>query len=313
MEFANEQFDKSYIANFDLFICTINYEERSTYLFERLSDRLNSDNTLVFATDNYMQFEYARLKLEQISVAGYAPITIKYQDYISAVTNIRKAIERKIEEKDSISVYVDYSSMPRAWYCRLPMLFQELLRCDDRAYFWYAEGCYEGNYQNYPTAGIDAFVLFSGRPALLAKRRVHVLGLGYDFVRTQGIISIIDPEYMVLLESHSVNRMDVFENVVDANKSLMAQAAMTASLELSDFKFMISKLCEISYEYTGVAEVIFVPDGPKPLIMAMSLIPDMIKLPGIACLHVTRNYEQFSPAKVTASGKIIGFSITFES
>ena len=311
MEFVNELFDKSRFTNVDLFICTISYEDRSTYLFEHLSDKLDSDNTIVFATDNYMQFVRARQKIDQISAAGYVPRIVKYQDYENALSSIRKAVERIIEEKSSLSVFVDYSSMPRAWYCRLPMLFQEILRRDDRVYFWYAEGCYEGDYQNYPTAGIDAFVLFSGRPALLAKHRVHVLGLGYDFVRTQGIISIIDPEYMILMESHDASRTDVAENVANANESLMAQAAMTVSLELSDFTFMVSKLCEIAYEYAGISEVILVPDGPKPLIMAMSLIPDLIKSQGIACLHVTRNYEQFAPARVTASGKVIGFSITF--
>lgn len=311
MEFANEQFNKSYPSNIDLFICTIGYEERSSYLFDHLSDHLNPDNTLVFATDNYTRFEYAKQKVEQISAIGYGPKIIRYQDYECALSDIRKVTEKKMDEKPSISVYIDYSSMPRAWYCRLPMLFQKILRCGDRVYFWYAEGYYEGNYQSYPTAGIDAFVLFSGKPALLADHRVHVLGLGYDFVRTQGIISIIDPEYMVLFESHDLNRTDIFENVINANESVIAQASMTTSLELSDFTFMISKLCEIAYEYTGNAEVIFVPDGPKPLILAMSIIPDLIELPGIVCLHVTRNYEQFSPIRVTASGEVVGFSITF--
>lgn len=311
MEFANELFDKSHIADIDLFICTISYEERSSYLFDHLFDSLNPNNTLVFATDNYTQFGCAKKKIEQISTLEYIPKIIKYQDYESALSCIRKVIEEKTKKKSSISIYVDYSSMPRAWYCRLPVLFQEILRCGDRVYFWYAEGCYEGNYQNYPTAGIDAFVLFSGKPALLAEHRVHVLGLGYDFIRTQGIISIIDPEYIVLLESHDRSRTDIYKNVMNANESLIAQASMTTSLELSDFTFIISKLCEITHECTDIAEVIFVPDGPKPLIMAMSIIPDLIKLPGIVCLHVTRNYEQFSPVKVTASGKIIGFSITF--
>lgn len=309
IEFANELFDESYVDKIDLFICTIGYEERSSYLFDRLAVGLRPDNTLLFATDNYKTFENAKSKIQELSDKGYNPQIIRYQDYESAISRIRERLVQKMKEMSAIFVHVDYSSMPRSWYCRLPMLFEEILRCDDRAYFWYAEGYYSGNYRNFPTAGIDAFELFSGKPALLAQHRVHIFGVGYDFIRTQGIISIIDPEYMVFIESHDSSRTDIFENVMKANERLLSQASMTISLELADFTFMISKLCEIAYEYTNQAAAFFVPDGPKPLVLAMSLIPDLVKLPGVACLHVTRNYDQFIPVEVTASGRITGFSI----
>lgn len=309
IEFNNVAFDKSYTEKIDIFICTISYEERSTYLFDYLSDSLHPNNTLLFATDNYETFENAKIKIQNLSNKGYGLQIVRYQNYEDVILCIRKALEQKMMEKPAISVHVDYSSMPRSWYCRLPMLFGEILRYNDRAYFWYAEGNYHGSYQNFPTAGINAFDFFSGKPALFARRRVHIFGVGYDSIRTQGIISIIDPEYMIFLESHDSKRMDIFENVKKANERLLTQASMTISLELSDFTFMISKLREIAYEYSDLAEVIFVPDGPKPLILAMSLIPDLVKLPGVVCLHVTRNYDQFIPAEVMASGQITGFTV----
>lgn len=310
IEFANQLFDESYANKIDMFICTISYEERSSYLFDRLAIGLRPDNTLLFATDNFETFENARNKIQEFSGKGYNPQIIRYQDYMRAISRIQEMLEQKMKEVPAICVHVDYSSMPRSWYCRLPMLFEKILRRNDRVYFWYAEGCYNGNYRNFPTAGINAFELFSGKPALLAQHRTHILGVGYDFMRTQGIISVIDPEYMVFIESHNSTRIDISENIMKANERLLSQASMTISLELTDFKFMISKLCEIAYEHTNQAEVIFVPDGPKPLILAMSLIPDLVKLPEVVCLHVTRNYDQFIPIEVTASGQITGFSIS---
>lgn len=151
--------------------------------------------------------------------------------------------------------------------------------------------------------------MVSGKASLLPEKRTHIFGLGYDSVRTQGIISILDPEYIIVCEAHDPVRDDIYKNVVDANKTLIDQAAMSVSLDLSDFSFIISKLRELTNELIPNSDVIFVPDGPKPLILAMSLIPELLKATGITCLHAIRDYSKFEPVNVTASGKIIGFSI----
>ena len=57
-----------------------------------------------------------------------------------------------------------------------------------------------------------------------------------------------------------------------------------------------------------VGDIVLVPDGPKPLIMAMSLIPEIVGIPGISCLHVSRNKKFFKPIDVEAIDSVIGFS-----
>lgn len=52
---------------------------------------------------------------------------------------------------------------------------------------------------------------------------------------------------------------------------------------------MVDKLCELVYDQMQSGQVIIIPDGPKPLIMAMSLIPDIVKKDGVTCLHISRN------------------------
>jgi len=84
---------------------------------------------------------------------------------------------------------------------------------------------------------------------------------------------------------------------------------MVVSLDISDFPFMVAKLRELAHELIKSSDVIFVPDGPKPLIFAMSQIPLLIKETGITCMHVKRDLNKFVPLDVTASGKIVGFSM----
>jgi len=184
------------------------------------------------------------------------------------------------------------------------------LKLEDVVYFWYCEGNYPVGYSKYPTAGADKVVeFFCGKASLLPERRTHVFALSYDASRTQGIIEKCEPEYVVLCEAHDPTRNDIHQNIVAANENLMAQAAMVVSLDISDFPFMVAKLRELAHELIKSSDVIFVPDGPKPLIFAMSQIPLLIKETGITCMHVKRDLNKFVPLDVTASGKIVGFSM----
>lgn len=235
---------------------------------------------------------------------------VKYQDSATVLTTIKSVLQKKIEEKESISISIDYSSMPRSWYSRLPGILQSILRPQDIVYFWYSEGNYPSIYSEYPTAGLDKmFDHFSGKASLLPTKRAHIFALSYDTVRTQGIIDKLEPEYIIVCEAHDPLRSDIQQNIINANENLMSQAAMVVSLDLSDFSFMISKLRELANELSKTSDVILVPDGPKPLILAMSQIPDLLKTPGITCIHANRNFEKFTPFDVTASGTIIGFSL----
>ena len=72
---------------------------------------------------------------------------------------------------------------------------------------------------------------------------------------------------------------------------------------------MIAKLRELTNESIATAGVIFVPDGSKPLIFAMSMIPQLLNKVGVTCLHVTRNEEHIRKLGIKANGMIVGFSL----
>ena len=84
---------------------------------------------------------------------------------------------------------------------------------------------------------------------------------------------------------------------------------MTIALHLNDFEFMVSKMCETANELLPSGDIILIPDGPKPLIFAMSLVPLMIEKNGITCLHITRNKDHFEAVDVYATGVVCGFII----
>jgi hypothetical protein len=312
MIFQNVDFDTESFKENDLYIFTLGYEPRSYAIYDRISHILNSSNTLVFAINKRGYFPHLDKKITEIE-STIPIIEASYHDYQIPFSKIISFLSKRLIPDDHTTVHVDYSSMPRTWYCKLPNLFCEILKPTNRVCFWYSEGKYPDSYEDYPSAGIDSMSLFSGRSSLrVDHNRLHVVSLGYDVVRTQAIISIIDPDYLVACYAYNPGNLAIQDNIKRLNAHQLSQAAIIMALHISDFSFMVSKLCETAYELLSIGDVIFIPDGPKPLIFAMSLVPDIIKRQGVTCLHFARNMQSFIPINVNATGKVFGVSLKLE-
>lgn len=170
---------------------------------------------------------------------------------------------------------------------------------------------YPGDYIAYPSAGVDSYQV-KGKPSLrMSKKRIHVIGLGYDNTRSSGILSILDPEQFYACVAYNQYDKGMKENVCEANSQILSDASIYMTMDIGDFSFMFSKLCEIAYEYLSIGDVIFAPDGPKPLIMAMSMVVSHIQCPGVTCIQILENENCFHPVDVSHVGKVIGFSISY--
>lgn len=141
------------------------------------------------------------------------------------------------------------------------------------------------------------------------EERLHVFGLSYDFIRTKALISILDPDAYVTCNAYDMKRPDIEENIRKINKEIIEQGDNELPFVIEDFSFMVAKLCELVNEYLPLGDVIFVPDGPKPLIFAMSVVPQLLQKEGVTCIHVSRNQNFYEAINVEACGSVYGFSI----
>ena len=310
IKFINREFDKKYINRNDIFICAFGYENRSMELYKRIKEDILASNILVFVFDDYKKYTYIEDRIDDvISQENINIENVKYESAREICDSIIKMIRTKMQIEEDIAVHVDYSSMPRKWYWQLPLLLRDNLREKDKVFFWYVTGKYPINYEVYPSAGIDSFTVL-GKPSLrIGTKRMHVVGLSYDAVRTGAMISILDPDSYITCNAYNRDNRIISDNVHFVNEQVISRANMEISLQIDDFSFMISKLCEIAKEFLPLGDVIFVPDGPKPLIFAMSMIPLLLKKPGVTCLHVSRNKEYYGAINVEPMDKIYGFSV----
>ena len=308
MNVKNQTFDVNNIGEKDIFICAIGYEERSYYLYDKINGRVSDSNKLVINYVDYDMTEKTIAKMAEIKANSSVSICeYEYHDTDSAINHILGFIKERTSDKN-VFVHVDYTSMPRSWFCKLVLELQNYENCTSS--FWYTEGKYPDDYTQYPGAGIDQFILFSGKPTLRIDKRFHVFGLSYDNLRTQAMISILDPESYIACYASNSNDKSIKNNLKLINEQIIAQSRMSVSLHVEDFESMIYKLKEVVLDFVEVGDIVLVPDGPKPLIMAMSLIPEIVGIPGISCLHVSRNKKFFKPIDVKAIDNVIGFSTT---
>ncbi|MCB2181326.1 MAG: hypothetical protein KQH63_04835 [Desulfobulbaceae bacterium] len=206
-----------------------------------------------------------------------------------------------------VEVHVDYSSMPRSWYCNLPFVLSEVVRACDKLFFWYTPGSYPET--EYPTAGVEDFSVFSGRPSLNPEVRTHCLGLGFDRIRSHAIWSVLDPANLVCFFASPGTRPDYVERVERDNEDILSGANHVFSIDMRDFAYAYSRIAGVVREFHRLGDVILVPDGPKPLILASSLVPVVFGHPGIVCFHVSRRQNQQSePVNVNPFGPAYGFS-----
>lgn len=301
--FRNEKYEDDKIKSTDLFITCLGSEERSFFIYGKVQNMLNTDQILIFQ-------DMGECLFSDIASCDVIPQMVR-QDEAKEVHNIIIArIKNIISEKKSVQIDIDYSAMPSEWYCKLPELLDGILREGDRLSFWYAEGEYAEGPDQFETIGIESTKFYSGKPSFETSReRTHLIGVGYDSTRTQGILSILDPESFMTCEAYDPDRKEIHENVAAANSSVLEQTALHLTLFITDIEFMIAKLKGVINEFYYIEnnDVILVPDGPKPLIFVMSMMPWIMKKQGITCLHIQGNRR--TNRNVRAEGTIIGFTI----
>jgi hypothetical protein len=293
----------------DIFIFAIGYEDRSIAIFSKyFSDGSTKKIGLLFS--DYKMHKSAQKNREYVLKHSIDPLIIEYDNHQYIFDIVNKEVENARQESDKINIHFDYSSMPRSWYCNFAKNAQKILGLNDRVYFWYSQGKYSRNNAPWPNAGIEDFVLFSGRASLRPENsRSHIFGMGFDSARAHAICSVLDPSYLIVSYSYASGDEKMRKKIERLNNALLNLASSSITLPIDDFKFSFSKLYETVKDLHRDGDVILVPDGPKTQILAASIIPEMFDGFGVVCLHVKRHSSSFSPVNVKATGIIYGFSI----
>jgi hypothetical protein len=294
-------------------VATSGYEDRSITWMSRTLEKLNTRNGFEFYVAGFKDFTGALSRPANDAFYKSHGVDV-HECGSSRDTAFLSAFEGEIakrlkeQRRPNIEVHVDYSCMPRRWYCELPSIVNRYLRPNDRAFFWYTPGKYQET--SYPTAGTSDFRIFSGRPTLSAPSRTHFFGLGFDRIRSQAIWSVLDPHNLVCFYADPAAEPSYVARVERDNREALNAAAYTFKVPINDFVVAYSKLMATVHQFRSMGDVIIVPDGPKPLVLASSIVPLATEDPsGVVCFHVAKRHTStFTPVDVPSNGDPVGMS-----
>lgn len=296
----------------DLFIFSVGYEARSLTIYEKFIKN-NDVLTMCFLFKDWESHSTSKDNKKKLDQDTLEPVVVAYKDSeVIPDQLIVKILELQLATRN-LNIHIDYSSMPRSWYCNIPYKINNILRSNDKVFFWYTEGEYPKRAEVWPSAGVQDVEVFSGKSSSKANNnRSHIFGIGFDILRAQAIYSVLDPSYLVVTYSHPTGYNTMREVILNVNRDLINTAAFYSALPTESFLFSISKLYEIVKELSFEGDVILVPDGPKPQILAYSLIPLLFNKAGVICLHVKRHPNFYNSLNVKPKGKYFGFSYSLK-
>ena len=290
-----------------LFVFSCGYEERSMaqYLYFRENVKDDLVNYLCFSFKSYKN-KGSRIVNEKIlSKDGIKPSELDTKDWATAWMILKECFNEKL--KGEAQVYIDYSSMPRNWYC---MLAKEMVAGElgEDVGMIYSHGKYFKS--QYPCVGYGEFHKFSGRPNITSTRELNVFGLGFDSIRTHGIWTFLDPQVSVAIIAKSENNQKHCERVRSENPEIISASDSIYEVNFNEFSSMLATLIDVTRRYSCHGDVSLVPDGPKPLVLAMSLVPVYLDIKGVYCWHVGHvKPENYEPIDIKCSGEFFGFRL----
>jgi len=307
-DFSDILNDISISENQSLFVFSCGYEERSLSQYLKVKEIAKNSNVhyLCFSFSTYKMSGSRALNEETLSDDGVKSIELDPSDWDGAWLNLKEHFENS--QIQNLDIYIDYSSMPRNWYC---MLAQKVIEgaLGSKVTFVYSHGKYFDT--QYPCVGYGEFNHFSGRPNITSTRELTIFGLGFDSIRTHGIWTFLDPQLSVAIIARSPKNSEHCERVVKENPELLGAAESVHEVNIDKFNSTLSTLIDLSRKYSSFGDIALVPDGPKPLVLAMSLVPYYLGERGVYSWHVGHvKPDEYDPVDVKCSGEFFGFGIS---
>ena len=100
----------------DLYIFAIGYEHRSYFLYDLLQEQFPAVKPIVFVFDDYANYPDTVAKVKQLERKEIPFYVENYRDNNNVQERILSFVNDYIAQRDSITIHIDYSSMPRSWY-----------------------------------------------------------------------------------------------------------------------------------------------------------------------------------------------------
>lgn len=303
--------DHDSLDGYDVFICALGYEERSSYI-ARHADRLPSTKlAYTFGRNEELSFTRNRMFFEEHSFS-YINFSVA-QDSVSQ--NLEKYISTAYEKKKGkLSIAVDISSMSRFMIAKTYYhITQDLYNYINNFDFYYAIA------EFYEPRDVEELVVirepilpaYSGWMKEPSNRKTAILGLGYEFEQALAMLDHLEPIrtwlFLPVGEEEKFN-----SHVKTRNKGLIDYIGEENIIKYNPenpFE-LYNKVSFCAFSASTVSDLVnIVPFGPKIFGTVGLLVRDELDDKGALWRISSDGHSE--PADVKASGKVVSLAMSF--
>lgn len=284
------------ITHYDIAFFAIGYEDRSRHLLSTI----NPDNIAEYVIVQYPN-------VQECSLVKQLP---NYHILKNSEDEVYSMLNKYLQDKQvsTIRILIDYSSMGRAWYAAiinwaryidLNSVYIDMVYCI-------------GNYDNeFTPLKINQISTILGHEGVTShKKTVAVFGLGFDRLAALCVIDKIEPD-VVLSFIASTMVYDYQDKAKQINDEFLKTYSQSDVMyfPIDSVEKTYRLMSELILVYLKEHNVLFVPMGPKPHILATILLST--KYPELINLYVQGRREP--QPQVRSTDKYVCTNISFDN
>jgi len=294
-------------TDYDLAVFASGYEPRCTYIASKLKRRAIRRSAVCGFAD--FRDVTARQVNDSFFAAGWL------DDQLGATADDDAALYlllRSLSSRRSHHILVDYSSMSRTWYSAVLSWARNLSSKNPITIdFVYSVGNHVDLPKSRPPVIKDILAVPGCEGgAIRLGRAVAVFGLGFDGEATLCAHDLLEPDLVYAYYASPVG-YPKYEGVIpNRNKVFLERHSPVISplvLPLESMSQTFVYLAELIAPHRLDSDILFVPMGPKPQVLASILLACRFR--EITCLHVSLHRSR--PEEVKPLGAIVGARVTF--
>lgn len=302
----DELIDQILINKYDLALFACGYEERCT----AIPRKLNKENISVPVVIGFSEEPYGDQRI----------INDNYfmQEWTTDINLASSNDEQKLYEvlnnnldlsKQELRILVDYSSMSRLWYAGI-LNWTKYVSGPTKIYIdlLYAPGLHKEKVTPTVINNILSIPGCEGSATALFKT-IAVFGLGFDSHAALCVLDRLEPDMFYTYLAAPTIFDDYPKYVYKINSELIADAKKTLELPLFSVEQTYVNLAEIVSLHKSEADIVFIPMGPKPHVLASILLS--MKFGEVTCLRVSTIDGHKN--NIIPTGQIIATSLVFNS
>jgi hypothetical protein len=292
---------------YDLAIFASGFEERCIHV-AGLVTRENVDECIVFGFQEGSTDFSRPTNDDHFEKNWVDDITIARDDNSTAIYDRLRHV--RLKENGTYKILVDYSTMSRLWYGSI----LNWIRYSDgnsniEVDFLYSRGVYKDKFSPLVIEDILAIPGFEGSPISDAQS-LAIFGLGFDGIAALGAFDQIEPNIVYAYLASPGASEGYAEQAKKENKLFLSEyVRKLLEIPIYSVEVTLKRLTELISPHRGETNIIIIPMGPKPHVLAAMLLCLRFEKE-LTCLRVRGKRKP--RVDVEARGSIVATRVYFK-